>query len=321
MVGSINPFAVRGGGSAPVKRRNDHMATGKQFALMLETIRPEWWALLLLACWCGVRFSEAAELRQHDVKLDIGVLRVTRAVTRSKTQGIGVKGAQVRRRHPRRPHPAAHRPRTARAPADLRQRPGRTDAPRHTWWPPGSGDLYGKLTCVACKRTPPDCARAQKRVAEVQKHHFTPRETGWYAARTGAGCPALHFHDLRATAEATKLAEHHLAELGDRWEHVRACGRLAGSLVYCGLVEDEVATATATATWLHDVGCAPELRQTGFHSLDGALFLREAGAPATIVGLSPTTPGPVSRLRSGADRCVRCTPPPGSIYARHRHAD
>jgi integrase len=38
------------------------------------------------------------------------------------------------------------------------------------------------------------------------KHKFVPRETGWYAARTAAGHPTLHFHDLRATG-ATLLAQ------------------------------------------------------------------------------------------------------------------
>jgi HD superfamily phosphodiesterase len=28
-----------------------------------------------------------------------------------------------------------------------------------------------------------------------------------------------------------------------------------------------------TAAWLHDIGLAPDLRDTGFHPLDGARFL------------------------------------------------
>ena len=32
-----------------------------------------------------------------------------------------------------------------------------------------------------------------------------------------------------------------------------------------------------TAAWLHDIGDSPALRDTGFHPLDGARFLAEAG--------------------------------------------
>jgi hypothetical protein len=38
--------------------------------------------------------------------------------------------------------------------------------------------------------------------------------------------------------------------------------------------ESEVLIAAA---YLHDIGYAPELRDTGFHPLDGARFLRQAG--------------------------------------------
>lgn len=39
------------------------------------------------------------------------------------------------------------------------------------------------------------------------------------------------------------------------------------------------------AAVLHDVGYAPDLVASGFHPLDGARYLREAGAPSRLVSL------------------------------------
>jgi HD superfamily phosphodiesterase len=39
------------------------------------------------------------------------------------------------------------------------------------------------------------------------------------------------------------------------------------------------------AVWLHDIGYAPDLVQTGFHPLDGARFLRCAGVDGQVVSL------------------------------------
>lgn len=39
------------------------------------------------------------------------------------------------------------------------------------------------------------------------------------------------------------------------------------------------------AAWLHDIGYAPELVETGFHPLDGARYLRQAGVDAQVVSL------------------------------------
>lgn len=66
-----------------------------------------------------------------------------------------------------------------------------------------------------------------------------------------------------------------------RWSHVRGVGQLADQLVGCGLVDQVV----ASAAWLHDVGYAPALVETGLHAVDGARFLAAANAPAELVGL------------------------------------
>ncbi|MGO4363337.1 HD domain-containing protein [Terrabacter sp. RAF57] len=85
----------------------------------------------------------------------------------------------------------------------------------------------------------------------------------------------MQIHDAR------ELAARHLAELGSRWAHVQAVGRLADSLAASGKVSRDV----AMAAWLHDLGYAPALVRTRFHPLDGAVFLQEISAPANVVAL------------------------------------
>jgi hypothetical protein len=54
------------------------------------------------------------------------------------------------------------------------------------------------------------------------------------------------------------------------------------------------------AAWLHDIGYAPGLAETGFHPLDGARWLRTAGFGDRLAGLVAYTPAPFSRPRSAA---------------------
>src|SRR5690242_10688544 len=73
-----------------------------------------------------------------------------------------------------------------------------------------------------------------------------------------------------------------LAEtLPRRWRHVRSVARRARWVAkQLSLPEDLVAAA-----WLHDVGYAPELVETGFHPLDGARYLRREGIDGQVVSL------------------------------------
>jgi putative nucleotidyltransferase with HDIG domain len=43
--------------------------------------------------------------------------------------------------------------------------------------------------------------------------------------------------------------------------------------------------ALVAAAWLHDVGYAPDVIDTGFHPLDGACYLAGRGAPKRVVNL------------------------------------
>jgi hypothetical protein len=82
--------------------------------------------------------------------------------------------------------------------------------------------------------------------------------------------------------EAAELARTMLAEaLPRRWRHVRSVARRARWVAKeLSLSDDLVAAA-----WLHDIGYAPELAETGFHPLDGARYLRRRGVDAQIVSL------------------------------------
>lgn len=82
---------------------------------------------------------------------------------------------------------------------------------------------------------------------------------------------------------ARDFAERLLAPLGQRWRHVQATAERAAELA-AGLTPQQRDIVVAAA-WLHDIGHAPELQQTGFPPLDGALHLRAEGWPGTVVDL------------------------------------
>ncbi|MEU4789001.1 HD domain-containing protein [Micromonospora tulbaghiae] len=87
-------------------------------------------------------------------------------------------------------------------------------------------------------------------------------------------------HQLETAAE---IAERHLAKaLPRRWSHVRAVAAKATSIAW--IVGHDAETLTAAA-WLHDIGYAPDIVDTGFHSLDGARWLVRAGASHRLAAL------------------------------------
>jgi hypothetical protein len=71
----------------------------------------------------------------------------------------------------------------------------------------------------------------------------------------------------------------------------------AVELIATGLATTEAGTVVAAA-WLHDVGYAPSVRRsTGFHPVDGALFVRAEGLPAVVVSLVAHHTGAVFEAR------------------------
>jgi hypothetical protein len=84
-------------------------------------------------------------------------------------------------------------------------------------------------------------------------------------------------------SEAEALARSLLWDHGTRWPHVRTAGFVAAGLAQLFDAE-EVALLVAAAT-LHDIGYSTRIRQTGFHPLDGGLYLRSQGYPDRLAAL------------------------------------
>lgn len=81
---------------------------------------------------------------------------------------------------------------------------------------------------------------------------------------------------------ARQLAADLLAEaLPRRWSHTIAVAKAAEDL--SSALKPEGAEEIVCAAWLHDIGYAPDLIDTGFHPLDGAAYLaRDAGGGKRI---------------------------------------
>jgi hypothetical protein len=83
---------------------------------------------------------------------------------------------------------------------------------------------------------------------------------------------------------AAQIARQHLAEaLPRRWRHVQAVAAKANQLGRL-IVPDDRDLLTASA-WLHDLGYAPEVADTGLHALDGARWLVREGFSPRLAGL------------------------------------
>jgi putative nucleotidyltransferase with HDIG domain len=71
--------------------------------------------------------------------------------------------------------------------------------------------------------------------------------------------------------DARDIAQVMLSDLPDRWRHTIAVARRAEELAAVLDLADP--NDLVAAAWLHDVGYADEVLDTGFHPLDGARFL------------------------------------------------
>lgn len=84
-------------------------------------------------------------------------------------------------------------------------------------------------------------------------------------------------------ATARDLAEALLTDLPQRWAHTAGVAARAAEL--CAAMDPADRDRVVTAAWLHDIGYAEPVRDTGFHPLDGARFLRRSGWTARISAL------------------------------------
>lgn len=82
---------------------------------------------------------------------------------------------------------------------------------------------------------------------------------------------------------ARREAEARLAGQPWRLAHVRGVAAAAQRLSrhFAGEAKD----CLVAAAWLHDIGYAPSVRRTGFHPLDGAVFVRSVGFGELVASL------------------------------------
>jgi anti-anti-sigma regulatory factor len=109
--------------------------------------------------------------------------------------------------------------------------------------------------------------------------------TGIADELVAAGVPRLrlrHVHGPSLVRDARRLAETLLAGLPQRWRHTVGVAARAAEVA---LPSDADAGALVAAAWLHDIGYADVVRETGFHPLDGGLHLRALGWPDRIACL------------------------------------
>lgn len=83
-------------------------------------------------------------------------------------------------------------------------------------------------------------------------------------------------------ARAKNLASEWISGSGRRWAHLSAVGRLAEETRAWGT---GLPSSVVEAAWVHDIGYADELRETGMHAIDGARALLRFGAPVDVVAL------------------------------------
>src|SRR5262245_40218485 len=89
--------------------------------------------------------------------------------------------------------------------------------------------------------------------------------------------------DGQLTSAASELAERLMGANSSRLHHMAGVAARAVS-VSVTVAPTSVDTLVAAA-WLHDIGYAPDLVDTGFHQLDGARYLRREGWPDTVCNL------------------------------------
>ena len=78
---NANPCRIRGAGTAR-KIVESRPATLTELQAITDHVPERYRAMILLAAWCGLRFGELTELRRSDMDIDLGVLRIRRAVVR-----------------------------------------------------------------------------------------------------------------------------------------------------------------------------------------------------------------------------------------------
>ena len=124
----------------------------------------------------------------------------------------------------------------------------------------------------------PFCCRSWPGVAVVV---VTPVDSSALVVSSGRRRVAGMVRDL--VVRARSVSEACLVMLPRRWAHVQGVAE-AGALV-ARLADSRHADEIVAACWLHDVGYAAEIAETGFHPVDGARFAQRVGFPPLVVSL------------------------------------
>jgi HD superfamily phosphodiesterase len=106
---------------------------------------------------------------------------------------------------------------------------------------------------------------------------------------------------------ARDVAERYLEPLGRRWTHVQCVAARAAEVGW--LVGPDSPTLIAAA-YLHDIGYAPALVQSGFHPLDGARFVQGHGHDRIARLVAHHTGARVEAVLRGLDRALEGFPSP-----------
>ncbi|SES14072.1 HDIG domain-containing protein [Lentzea xinjiangensis] len=91
--------------------------------------------------------------------------------------------------------------------------------------------------------------------------------------------PRTHLSDWARSTTRRLLA----GRMARRWAHSAGVARRAEQVARVLVAEEQ--DLLVAAAWLHDIGYAAELADTGLHSLDGARYLLRAGVPRRVCGL------------------------------------
>lgn len=125
--------------------------------------------------------------------------------------------------------------------------------------------------------------------------------------------------DLAIRARA--LAERHLSDVPRRWAHVRGVADAANAVA--SIIDPDRADGIVAAAWLHDIGYAADLANTGFHPVDGARFARDTGMPDLVVQLVAFHTGAEfeAQQRGLLDELYEFMPPPRDLLDIVTYAD
>jgi putative nucleotidyltransferase with HDIG domain len=126
--------------------------------------------------------------------------------------------------------------------------------------------------------------RARARFGGARLQDYVPLFVAREVRASARAFPAQQTPGTFLSSWARNTARRLLAaELPRRWAHTAGVARRAEHVARV-LPEDERELLVAAA-WVHDIGYAAELTDTGLHSLDGARYLRRAGVSDRICGL------------------------------------